>query len=251
LAENKKVLRRSHFRGFLDFISDFAYYGKTRPTNHSLLTVPKHWFVSFYIIGAIYNTWLIWNQPVVTALTSYLYHIHIVRRLLESFFVTVWSPAARMHIAHFVLGVTYYIAAPLTYRVSSETNRQTYFGERSSVWLAAQVCAYILLQWIQFRCHSDLANLRPATTSTHVMGKTKYAIPRGLFFTSISCPHFLAEIAIYFSLAVLSNFSPSVVALNLFVAIELSLSAKVQHRWYRKSFENYPQERRALVPWFF
>ena len=38
----------------------------------------------------------------------------MIRRLCESLLVTKSSSAARMHIAHLVIGVSYYVAVPLT-----------------------------------------------------------------------------------------------------------------------------------------
>ena len=77
-------------------------------------TLPKRWFFVFYIVGVCVNSWLLLRPFLFKAknvgLCPWLFEIHVIRRLCESLLVTKSSSAARMHIVHLVIGVSYYVA---------------------------------------------------------------------------------------------------------------------------------------------
>lgn len=80
----------------------------------------------------------------------------------------------------------------------------------------------------------------------------KYAIPFGDWFSLVSNPHFLAEILIYLSLAVISPGNLCVWLALASVICNLTCSAAQNHTWYKNTFkELYPKHRRALVPLIF
>ncbi|KAI9474593.1 hypothetical protein H4R22_000625 [Coemansia sp. RSA 1290] len=79
-------------------------------------------------------------------------------------------------------------------------------------------------------------------------GSSAYAVPRGGLFEVVSCPHFLCEIVEWFGFAALSG-SPAAWAFCLNVVCNLVPRAYFIHKWYRTTFTNYPQTRRAIVPY--
>lgn len=78
-------------------------------------------------------------------------------------------------------------------------------------------------------------------------GKTGYYIPRGFLFRWVSCPNFLGEI-IQWSGFALMTWSPAALVFVLWSFFNLVPRALDHHSWYRKTFEDYPRERRAIVP---
>lgn len=78
-------------------------------------------------------------------------------------------------------------------------------------------------------------------------GQRRYAIPKGGMFRTISCPNYLGEIVEWGGFALMVWSLP---ALSFFIwtAVNLIPRALDHHRWYKKQFENYPPERRALIP---
>ena len=88
-------------------------------------TVPHAWFTHFYVVGTCWNAVVALHalraaSRLATppaddaALACTLFQIHVARRLLESILVTRHRPGARMHVMGYLVGVLYYLLAPLT-----------------------------------------------------------------------------------------------------------------------------------------
>ena len=90
--------------------------------------------------------------------------------------------------------------------------------------------------------HSDriLLGLRPR-------GATGYAVPREGLFRWVSCPNYLGEITEWVGYA-LAAWSLPALAFALWTAANLVPRALSHHRWYQRTFPDYPAERRAVLP---
>lgn len=90
--------------------------------------------------------------------------------------------------------------------------------------------------------HADtvLLNLRAP-------GETGYRIPRGGLYRAVSCPNYLGELLEWGGWA-LATWSLAGLSFFVFTAGNLVPRALAHHRWYRRTFPDYPQERRALLP---
>ena len=77
--------------------------------------------------------------------------------------------------------------------------------------------------------------------------RNEYKIPHGWLFEYISCPNYFGEILEWFGFAIIAWNLP---ALSFFVwtAINLIPRALDHHKWYKNHFSNYPQERKAVLP---
>ncbi|KAJ2826260.1 hypothetical protein IWW50_002447, partial [Coemansia erecta] len=81
-------------------------------------------------------------------------------------------------------------------------------------------------------------------------GKGKYAVPYGGLFALVSCPHFFCEIVEWLGFAILSD-SPAAWTFLLNVVCNLLPRAHFIHKWYMATFtSNYPQARKAVIPYF-
>lgn len=78
-------------------------------------------------------------------------------------------------------------------------------------------------------------------------GETGYRIPRGGFFRWVSCPNHFGEIVEWTGFAILCWNLPAA-SFAIWTVANLAPRALSHHRWYRERFENYPQERKAVVP---
>ena len=74
-----------------------------------------------------------------------------------------------------------------------------------------------------------------------------YSIPNGGMFRYISCPNFLGEIIEWFGFAIMS-WSPAALAFALWTVFNLIPRALDHHNFYKDRFEEYPSERRAIIP---
>lgn len=74
-----------------------------------------------------------------------------------------------------------------------------------------------------------------------------YAIPRGGLYELVSCPNYLGEIFEWIGWAI-ASWSLGGLAFALFTIANLAPRALSHHAWYRRTFDDYPPRRRALVP---
>jgi hypothetical protein len=78
-------------------------------------------------------------------------------------------------------------------------------------------------------------------------GETGYRIPRGWLFEYVACPNYFGEIVEWFGFA-LATWSLPGLAFALFTAANIGPRAFSNRRWYRRTFPDYPAERKALIP---
>ncbi|MFV8755663.1 DUF1295 domain-containing protein [Nannocystaceae bacterium ST9] len=78
-------------------------------------------------------------------------------------------------------------------------------------------------------------------------GEQGYKIPRGWLYEYVSCPNYLGEIIEWFGWAI-ATWSLSGLAFALYTASNIGPRAFSNHRWYREKFEDYPEQRKALIP---
>lgn len=78
-------------------------------------------------------------------------------------------------------------------------------------------------------------------------GETGYKIPFGGFYRWISCPNYLGEILEWAGWALAVWSLPGAVFF-LWTAANLFPRAHSHHIWYKKTFFEYPPERKAIIP---
>lgn len=78
-------------------------------------------------------------------------------------------------------------------------------------------------------------------------GETGYSIPHGGLFNTVSCPNFLGEIIEWTGYLLICRSLPAL-AFLVWTCANLIPRALDHHRWYRSHFEDYPQDRKALIP---
>mmetsp|Transcript_17172 Transcript_17172/g.55164 ORF Transcript_17172/g.55164 Transcript_17172/m.55164 type:complete len:266 (+) Transcript_17172:3-800(+) len=112
-------------------------------------------------------------------------------------------------------------------------------------WLSARVLigvAVFVLGWlINYDADSTLLSLRKGPTDKG------YYIPRGRLFEFISAPHFFGEIVEWTGYAIACSSLPGT-SFALFTASNIGPRALQHHQWYLRKFEDYPAQRKALIP---
>lgn len=79
-------------------------------------------------------------------------------------------------------------------------------------------------------------------------GDTGYAIPRGGWFERVSCPNHFGEVLEWTGFALMSWSLPGL-AFMVWTFANLAPRALAHHRWYREMFPEYPEARKALIPY--
>lgn len=78
-------------------------------------------------------------------------------------------------------------------------------------------------------------------------GETGYKVPVGGLYKYVSCPNYLGEILEWIGWA-FATWSPAGLAFAVWTVANLAPRARSHHDWYKASFEDYPKDRKVLVP---
>nr|KJB17675.1 hypothetical protein B456_003G010800 [Gossypium raimondii] len=263
---------------FHSLLLSFAKRGKIMPSSSHRFTVPQSFFLHFYLLALIWTTTLLmgtWFNVWKAVFLLLLMEIHVLRRLYETFQVFNYSPSARMHIVGYLTGIYFYTAAPLSlctfcvleaFNFAADQVAEFKVEGQEMVpitdfdlwgymkpltrlgwcqWTGAVIFAW---GWFhQLRCHAILGSLRERGDRTG-----EYVIPHGDWFEVVSSPHYLSEMILYAGLLVASGGTDFTIWLLLgFVVANLVFAAAETHRWYLRKFENYPRNRRAILPFVY
>lgn len=79
-------------------------------------------------------------------------------------------------------------------------------------------------------------------------GEEGYKIPQGGLYEEISCPNYFGETLQWVGWAI-ATWSPAGLAFAAFTAANLVPRAVSHHRWYRRTFSDYPRRRKAILPY--
>lgn len=106
---------------------------------------------------------------------------------------------------------------------------------------------------VNFRADNYLISLRrskdqgalPSSPTARTQG---YVIPQHPLFKRISCPNHLGEMLEWVGFAVLTA-HPAAMVFAAWTVLNVLPRSLAHHRWYREHFEDYPAERKALLPY--
>lgn len=147
-------------------------------------------------------------------------------------------------------------------------------GKRTPVLVAALAIvfnlfnAYVNARWVSHLGHYDLGWLRDPRFVVGIvlfLGGRRlnhwadaalialrekgdgYQIPRGGLYRYVSCPNYLGEVIEWTGWA-LATWSLAGLSFAVFTFANLVPRAVAHHRWYHETFEHYPPERKAWLP---
>ncbi len=120
--------------------------------------------------------------------------------------------------------------------------------ERDATWFSDPRFIFglaLFLGGFALNQHSDsiLRNLRAP-------GEAGYKTPHGGGFRFVSCPNYFGELIEWLGWAILT-WSVSGLVFFLWSASNLIPRARTHHAWYRKTFADYPSNRRAVIPFVY
>ena len=119
-------------------------------------------------------------------------------------------------------------------------------GSRYNVaWLATPqfilgACLFVAGFVINRHADNTLCGLR-------MNGELGYKIPYGGLYRYISCPNYFGEIVEWFGWAI-ATWSVPGLAFAIWTIANLAPRARAHQSWYHKNFQEYPSERKALLP---
>lgn len=185
-----------------------------------------------------------WKTTTMPSLVFILITIHLIRRVIETRYISIFSPASKMGIIHFLSGIIFYASLAICcHNLDISSSQDDH--HHSSLNIIVGVIVFIIGQLVQFDSHKILASLRKTSDKID-----KHSIPSGHLFNSISCPNYFTEILIYIGLLIVTNFDASMFALTFWVMVNQFIAAKLSHVWYMNYFKDtYPQDRKAIIPY--
>lgn len=243
-------------------LQDLASHGKTRQPHHSdnknyhggdsslswfdrfnsSLVVPKRFFRHFYIVGLLTLVGVVGMAKITTGglcgLTSVsLLLFHLLRRLYECYCVHCWRETSKMHLVGYLVGILHYLLLPLVL-VRVKCSQDDPFDARLKIYsfeysmiIPSILCLYG--QYQQYRHHVLLAKLGAHSKSNG------YGLPNSGWFQFIVCPHYLAEIVIYVSFAILLHLEQihgiRHYALFVWVVSNLTVAAQMNLQYYQRT----------------
>jgi len=86
----------------------------------------------------------------------------------------------------------------------------------------------------------------------HLRGRdeTGYKIPKGGLFNYISCPNYFGEIIEWTGWAI-ATWNLAGLSFAVWTIANLMPRARAHHKWYVRTFPDYPSKRRAVLPFIF
>ncbi|ODV82323.1 uncharacterized protein CANTADRAFT_4334 [Suhomyces tanzawaensis NRRL Y-17324] len=167
------------------------------------LTVPKSYFTHFYLLLTAYCAAILWGIPRVPQVSTpgldpdafknykiihYLLWVQGVRRTIECFCFTRFSPSSPINILHYLVGIMHYTLVSVVSGVALTLHKLDRVLALTTADIVL-VIAFLAVSVQQFRHHHHLASLK------------KYSLPA---FKHVACPHYFDEIQLYTIIFILS-----------------------------------------------
>lgn len=120
----------------------------------------------------------------------------------------------------------------------------------NDAWLSSPQLLTGLVVFFAGMALNKISDQQLARLSRNKGSSGTYQIPHGGFFRWVSCPNYLGEIIQWTGWAI-ATWALAGWIFAIWTMANLVPRAVAHHRWYRQTFEDYPQDRRALIPLLF
>ncbi len=209
------------------------------------LPVRLAWMVmeapSVFLFAAVF-----WMGPratdLVPMLLAGLWLTHYVHRTLVYPLTLRGTAGKRVPIVVIGMGFVFnavnsYVNARWLSALGPELGLRWLFGIRFLYGTMLFVTGFAINRWADWK----LRRLRAP-------GEKGYKIPRGGLFEEISCPNYFGELVQWYGWAIATWSLPGA-AFAVFTAANLIPRAVSHHRWYQRTFPEYPSRRKAVIPY--
>lgn len=216
------------------------------------IQVPHNFFTHFYVVSVASSLfwgwrWSLWDARVTVRVVWALMLLQGVRRLLESYTYTS-SSKSRMWVAHWILGLLFYLATNMAVWVEHDAtpplaSDQDMLGWRAAILIPSILTAHAL----QHTYHAYLYRLRTQNA--------EYQLPSHPLFPNLVCPHYTCEITIYLLMSLLAAPNGRIVnwtwvCATVFVVVNLGVTAEGTREWYVEKFGAAKVSGRwRMIPW--
>lgn len=105
------------------------------------------------------------------------------------------------------------------------------------------------VNWAHIKCKD--VKINTISFSSIVLGTVvteRHLMPVGGYFDIVSAPHMLFEVLMYTFLTIILVGNTSWPWVFIWVIVNQIENAWLSHKWYLETFEDYPKDRRAIIP---
>ena len=200
--------------------------------------------------------WVLMESPCVILMIAYALIVRDQLQTIHLVFLFIWLThyIHRTFIYPFVIEITnpkmpITIAASAFFfniiNVSIQAFGIFYFTQYSNTWLSDAaflfgLSLFILGMYINIRSDYIMISLKKRKGSG-------YHIPKSFLYKYLSAPNYFGEIIEWIGWAILT-WSISGIVFLIWVIANLFPRALAHHKWYKSKFENYPKNRKAIIP---
>ena len=200
--------------------------------------------------------WVVMESPCVILMIAYALIVKDQLNIIHQIFILLWLThyVHRTFIYPFAVEMTnpkmpISIALSAFFfnivNVSIQAFGIFYFTEYSSDWISSPIfisglTLFLIGMFINMKSDYYIASMKK------IKGPG-YHIPDGFLYKYISAPNYFGEIIEWIGWAILT-WSISGVVFLIWVIANLFPRAISHHRWYKNKFDNYPKNRKAIIP---
>jgi hypothetical protein len=192
--------------------------------------------VFLYSLPFVTITFIAWSYLPSATLVQWVVYLavafHFIKRVLESLFLHKY--AGKIDLSTTMMIALFYSFAAGTL---GWLNRNPLLAP--DTWIYIGVVLYIIGITGNFNHHKLLADLRK--------NSLEYFIPKGGLFEYVICPHYLFEMIAWLGIALLSRHLMAWFIL-LFIIFYLTARAMRALKWYHEKFNDFPKDRKAILP---
>ena len=200
--------------------------------------------------------WIVMESPCVILMIAYALIVRDQLNIIHQIFLLLWLThyVHRTFIYPFAVEMTnpkmpISIALSAFFfnivNVSIQAFGIFYFTEYSSDWISSPIfisglTLFLIGMFINMKSDYYIASMKK------IKGPG-YHIPDGFLYKYISAPNYFGEIIEWIGWAILT-WSISGAVFLIWVIANLFPRAISHHRWYKDKFDNYPKNRKAIIP---
>jgi len=173
-------------------------------------------------------------------LAMFMSNFHYIRRVLESL---IDIRGADRNNVVLVFAVVFYYWFIYGYLVLGSVFHESFNQTHTflNVYLkGACVIAFFYAEFNNYSCHNILRNLKAKNNG-------RRGIPKGNMFKFVSCANYFWELISWFFFSLFVNTLHAYLFV-LYSFILMTFPAIEKHKSYQKNFEDYPKNRKAIIP---
>ncbi|KAI8838139.1 3-oxo-5-alpha-steroid 4-dehydrogenase-domain-containing protein [Chytridium lagenaria] len=182
-------------------------------------------------------------------LVNHLLAAHFAKRTLESLYIHQYSGWMGVLDVMFISSI--YASVSYLNHISTlyaYLENPTFFDNQSKDVAYVGIALFFIGALGNLRHHLIMASWRKDGKTAEE--KTKYVVPKGGMFVWVACPHYFFEIIMWLGVAIAGS---TLYAWFPFFATAVNLIPKAARTsaWYKSKMEDYPKNRKHIIPFIY